>query len=207
VPACRAAAQEALPACTGIRYAGAQGDQGMRAIRRGAAPRLLPLMAALLMLAACGTTARGPRGVPGYESGARATSCVPYARARSGIDLAGDAWQWWEAASGRYDRSRTPRRGSVLVIARTSRLPQGHLAVVSRVVSDREIRVDHANWAPGGSATRGRVAREQPVIDVSPGGDWSVVRVWYPPVNGYGQTGYPAYGFVHPTARMAAAGA
>jgi surface antigen len=163
------------------------------------------LAAALLSLAACGTASRGPRGAPDYEAGGRATSCVPYARARSGIDLAGDAWQWWGAAEGRYDRSRTPRRGSVLVIARTSRLPQGHLAVVSRVVSAREIRVDHANWAPGGSATRGRVAREQPVVDVSPGGDWSVVRVWFPPVNDYGRTGYPAYGFVHPTTRMAAA--
>ena len=36
--------------------------------------------------------------------GAGGLSCVPYARARSGIALRGDAWQWWEAAEGRYAR-------------------------------------------------------------------------------------------------------
>src|ERR671917_606528 len=41
------------------------------------------------------------------------------------------------------------------------RLPQGHLAVVSRLVSAREVRVDHANWASG--AAKGQVARDQPV--------------------------------------------
>jgi hypothetical protein len=156
--------------------------------------RWVPLLP-LLSLAACAPT----RGVPGYDAGGRHLSCVPYARERSGIALAGDAWQWWEAAEGRFHRSRAPRPGSVLVLARTSRLPQGHLAVVSRVVSDREIRVDHANWAPGGSATRGRVARDQPVRDVSPRGDWSLVRVWYPQVNDYGRTAFPAFGFIHPS--------
>ena len=165
------------------------------------------LAAALLSLVACGSTrGTGPRGVPGYEAaGGRYLSCVPYARSRSGIQLAGDAWQWWGAAEGRYHRSRTPRPGSVLVLARTSRLPQGHLAVVSRVVSAREIRVDHANWAPGGAATRGRVARDQPVMDVSPGGDWSLVRVWYPRVNDYGRTVFPSYGFIHPERAIVAA--
>lgn len=163
----------------------------------------IPLLA--FLLAACGTS-RAPPGpsssrgaVPGYEAGASDLSCVPYARRRSGIALAGDAWQWWEAAAGRYDRGRAPRPGAVLVIQRTSRLPQGHVAVVTRLVSEREIRVDHANWAPGGSGARGRVARDQPVMDVSPRGDWSLVRVWYPRVNGFGATGFPAYGFVHPT--------
>jgi surface antigen len=143
----------------------------------------------LLLLAACGT-ARVP---PGDESGA--WSCVPYVRARTGIDLQGDAWTWWEAAAGRYERSRTPRPGSVLVLMRTSRLRQGHVAVVTRVVSAREIRVDHANWASG--AAKGRVARDQPVLDVSPGNDWSLVRVWYPRVKDYGATSYPSYGFIH----------
>lgn len=178
----------------------------MRARLRRAA-----LVAALLSLVAgCGST-RGtvrPHGVPGYDSaGALQLSCVPFARARSGIRLAGDAWQWWEAAAGRYDRSGAPRPGSVLVFARTARLPQGHLAVVARVVSAREIRVDHANWAPGGSGSRGRVARDQPVLDVSPRGDWSAVRVWYPPVGDYGRTVFPTHGFIHPATLTAAAAA
>ncbi len=150
----------------------------------------------LLALAGCGTS-RAPRiaGVPepgGFED----LSCVPYARARSGLSLRGDAWQWWDAAAGRYSRARRPEPGAVLVLGRGARLPQGHVAVVARVVSAREIRVDHANWASG--AAKGRVARDQPVMDVSGGNDWSVVRVWYPRAAGYGATAYAAHGFVGP---------
>jgi len=157
---------------------------------------------ALLALGACGTS-RAPRiaGVPepgGFED----MSCVPYARARSGLTLRGDAWQWWDAAAGRYARTRRPQPGAVLVIGRTSRLPQGHVAVVARVVGPREIRVDHANWAAG--AAKGRVARDQPVLDVSPGNDWSLVRVWYPRIGDYGATAFAAHGFVGP--RLAFAG-
>ena len=158
--------------------------------------RMIAMLGALA-LAACGSSGgSGPRsGVPGYAGGD--TSCVPYARARSGIDLQGDAWQWWDAAaqSGRYDRSRRPRVGSVLVFMRTQRNRSGHLAVVTRIVGPREIRVDHANWATG--RNRGRIARDQPVLDVSPNNDWSLVRVWYPPANGLGQTSFPTFGFIH----------
>jgi len=42
---------------------------------------------------------------------------------RSGIALRGDAWTWWDAAAGRYERGHAPRSGSVLVLSRTSRLP------------------------------------------------------------------------------------
>ncbi|TDH61486.1 CHAP domain-containing protein [Dankookia rubra] len=127
--------------------------------------------------------------------GAGGLSCVPYARAKSGIALRGDAWQWWDGAEGRYARGRVPRRGSVLVLMRTSRLPQGHLAVVTRLVSAREIRVDHANWASG--SAKGREARDQPVQDVSAANDWSLLRVWFPPVNDYGASHWPALGFIH----------
>jgi hypothetical protein len=151
-----------------------------------------PLLFAPLLLAACGTSRRAP---PQPLTGGADLSCVPYARSRSGLALRGDAWQWWEAAAGRYQRDRAPRPGSVLVLMRTSRLPQGHLSVVSQVVSAREIRVDHANWASG--AAKGRVARDQPVADVSPRNDWSLLRVWYPRVNDYGNSAYPAYGFIH----------
>ena len=128
--------------------------------------------------------------------------CAPYAREVSGIQIRGNANTWWGQAAGRYERGRAPRNGSVLVLTRTSRLPQGHLAVVSRVVSAREVRVDHANWASG--AARGRAARDQPVMDVSPANDWSLVRVWYPRINDWGASNYPAYGFVHPTRSLAA---
>lgn len=159
--------------------------------------RTLAFLAALL-LAACGSS-RAPPGTTADGSGQ--WSCVPYARARSGIALRGDAWTWWEAAAGRYERGRAPREGSVLVLARTSRMPQGHVAVVARVVSAREIRVDHANWASG--SAKGRAARNQPVVDVSPGNDWSLVRVWYPRINGLGASSHPSFGFVHPAAARA----
>lgn len=155
------------------------------------------MLALPLIAAGCGSTrGGGPRIAPSYESGS--SSCVPYARQRSGIGLRGDAWEWWGEAAGRYARDRSPGRGAVLVLARTSRLRSGHLSVVTRVVSSREIRVDHANWAAWGTGGRGMIARDQPVMDVSQDGDWSIVRVWYPRTDAYGITPFPAYGFIHP---------
>ncbi|MBE9604194.1 CHAP domain-containing protein [Acetobacteraceae bacterium H6797] len=123
-------------------------------------------------------------------------SCVPYARARSGILLQGDAWQWWGAAPAySYSRGSSPRVGSVMVIGRTSRMRDGHVSVVTRIISDREIRVDHANWASG--SAKGRIARDQRVVDVSPRNDWSLVRVYYPPINDLGTSNYPVLGFVY----------
>ncbi len=89
-----------------------------------------------------------------------------------------------------------PAAGSVLVLDRTARLRDGHLSVVSRVLGPREIRVGHANWDSG--AGKGREALDQPVLDVSPGNDWTLVRVWYPPAGALGVTSYPARGFVFP---------
>lgn len=165
--------------------------------------RELLFLGAIGALTGCGTsrvpdTARPD--VPGLGPDVN-LSCVPYARQRSGIQLTGDAWQWWHAAAGRYQRARAPEPGGVLVLARTRRLASGHVSVVRRLVSAREIRVDHANWASG--RLRGRVAEDQPVLDVSPGNDWSLVRVWYPRINALGNTAFPAHGFILP--RMAVA--
>jgi surface antigen len=149
-----------------------------------------------LLAVRCSTSRGGGRPVRGYEGGG-GQSCVPFARQRSGIALQGDAWQWWTEAEGRYARGGSPRAGSVLVFARTARLRTGHLSVVSRVISAREIRVDHANWAPAGTSARGMIARDQPVQDLSDAGDWSALRVWYPPSDQFGVTTYPAWGFIH----------
>jgi surface antigen len=127
--------------------------------------------------------------------------CVPYARQVSGIDLRGDAWTWWGNAAGHYERGKKPRPGAVLVFRKTRALPRGHVSVVTRILGAREILITHANWGST-SDTRGQVATDVRVIDVSPGNDWSELRVW----NGsdFGRD-YPAAGFIYPVATSAGA--
>lgn len=119
-------------------------------------------------------------------------SCVPYARAVSGIALDGDAPAWWREAKGRYPRSHEPEPGAVLVFKPHGAMRDGHLAVVTELVSPRQIEVTQSNWLPH------RIERDQPVIDVSQNNDWSEVRVWYEPVHEMGRTIYPTYGFILP---------
>ncbi len=97
--------------------------------------------------------------------------CVPFARMVSGLSLRGNAKTWWERAKGRYMRSQEPKVGAVMAFAASRAMPKGHVAVVSAVISDREILVVHANWL------RGQVTLDDRVIDVSENGDWSRVRV------------------------------
>jgi CHAP domain len=127
--------------------------------------------------------------MPGKPSGA--ANCALYARAETGVALFGSAGAWWDEAEGRYQRGRTPEIGAILVFKRTSRIPSGHVAVVTKLVSANEILVDQANWY------RGRVNRGMSVVDTSPGHDWTSVAV----VDlGSGKPGrdYPAYGFIYP---------
>ena len=120
--------------------------------------------------------------------------CVPFARAASGIEIKGNAANWWDAASGVYARGQAPEVGSVLNFRSTRGMRLGHVAVVTRVVSDREIEIDHANWA-GPGASKGGVSRGMSVIDVSPDNSWSQVRVTLGD-DRYGSI-YPTYGFIY----------
>ncbi|MBI5163890.1 MAG: CHAP domain-containing protein [Magnetospirillum sp.] len=126
-----------------------------------------------------------------------ALSCVPYARSASGINLQGDAWEWWHAAAGVYQRGNMPQGGAVLVFARQGTMVRGHVSVVAQVVSPRMVLVDHANWSPAGAGDRGRVEQAVPVLDVSTANDWSAVRVWYTPANDFGNRVYSTQGFVY----------
>ena len=103
----------------------------------------LVLCVALLALTGCASTE--PRS-GGAATGNVPLECAPFARALSGIELRGAAADWWPQAEGRYHRAQTPALGSVLVFRRSARLPDGHVVVVSGVLSDREILVTHANW-------------------------------------------------------------
>ena len=113
--------------------------------------------------------------------------CVPFARAVSGVDIRGNAKTWWAQAKGMYERGREPQVGAVMAFAASRAMPKGHVAVVSKVVSDREILVDQANWE------RDRVTLDTLVVDVSATGDWSAVKVANPngtlgrvnPINGF----------------------
>jgi surface antigen len=152
--------------------------------------RLCPILL-LLALAGCGSgSPDGNARLGDYVGGPVSMECAPFARALSGVRLWGDAADWWPEASGRYARGETPSVGSVLVLRRSGRLPSGHVAVVSRVVGRREILVTQANWV------HGRVSEDQPVIDVSEDNDWSLVRLWWPPVAQMGTAEYAAYGFI-----------
>ena len=116
--------------------------------------------------------------------------CVPFARTASGINLQGDARTWWGKAEGRYDRGNAPQIGSVMAFRATRNMPLGHVAMVSELVSPREIKVDHANWS------RNEVSLRMAVIDVSARNDWSSVRVESRP-DSFGRV-YPITGFIYP---------
>lgn len=118
--------------------------------------------------------------------------CVPFARQASGIDLYGNAHTWWNQAEGRYDRGHEPRVGAVLAFAASRSMPVGHVAMVSKVVNEREVLLTHANWS-----YRGGIERNVRAIDVSANNDWTDVRVWYGPIGNLGLRSNAARGFIY----------
>jgi surface antigen len=122
--------------------------------------------------------------------------CVPYARRVSGISIYGDAHTWWDQAEGRYARGKSPRVGAVMAFPAYGNMRLGHVATVSQIVDSRTVLLRHANWSPI-NGTRGQIEDNVRAIDVSPGNDWSEVRVWYAPLGGLGTTHYPVQGFIY----------
>ena len=118
--------------------------------------------------------------------------CAPFAREVSGIEIFGNANTWWNQAAGRYDRGHEPRVGAVLSFASSRAMPVGHVAMVSKIVNDREVLLTHANWS-----YRGGVERNVRAIDVSPNNDWTDVRVWYGPIGDLGLRSNPTNGFIY----------
>jgi surface antigen len=122
-------------------------------------------------------------------------SCVPFARAESGIILTGNAASWWDEAQGRYARGNAPEPGSVLNFRANGAMHLGHVAVVRDVVNSRQIDIDQANWwGPGGG--HGVISRNVSVVDVSPHNDWTAVRVALGHSGSFGSV-YPTYGFIY----------
>ncbi len=159
--------------------------------------RLTLRLAALLLLAACAAPPARRAAIPApsplnpYLAG-RPSSCVPFARVVSGIDIHGDAWTWWPQAAGHYARGGEPAVGAVLALKRSPSLPLGHVAVVAEVQDRRDIMVTQANW--GGN---GEIDDRQPVQDISTANDWTEVR-FMNRIGTYGRP-YAAFGFIYRT--------
>jgi surface antigen len=157
------------------------------------------LTIASLAIAACAAPAGARTIIESSASGVSASrelpaflQCVPYARELTGIDIYGDAHTWWKQAEGRYSRGRTPRTGAVMAFRPFANSQLGHVAAVSRVIDSRTVLLRHANWS-----VPGRIEDNVQAVDVSPGNDWSEVRVWYAPTGGLGTTRWPVAGFIY----------
>jgi surface antigen len=116
--------------------------------------------------------------------------CVPYAREISHVELTGNAFLWWAKAAGRYARGTAPEQGAVLNFRSISRMPLGHVAVVTAVLDSRTILVTQANWI------RGTITNDVTVQDVSANNDWSQVEVELGDSSKWGAS-YPTYGFIY----------
>jgi surface antigen len=130
------------------------------------------LAARFALVVSCGLMTATPAAAQFWQ-------CVTFARSVSGIEIRGNANTWWSQAEGRYERGH-------------SRMRVGHVAMVSKVVSDREVLLTHANWS-----RRGAVETNVRAVDVSDAGDWSMVKVWYGPQGGLGTSAYPTKGFIY----------
>lgn len=127
------------------------------------------------------------------DRGQAPLECVPFARDHSGVKIFGDAYTWWDQAAAKYQRASTPQNGAVMVLSGYAGPERGHVAVVQKIVSSREIRIDHANWLDDGG-----IYINDPVADVSADNDWSAVRVFNIQTGAWGGNIYPVKGFILP---------
>ena len=127
-----------------------------------------------------------------HHHGHAVLQCAPYAREVSGIDLHGRAADWWGQAEGVYARGTTPREGAVLAFRSTHSMRAGHVATVAKVVDDRHVLLNHANWS-----RPGMIEHEALAEDVSANGDWSEVRVYFAPIGKLGLRSSPTFGFIY----------
>lgn len=116
--------------------------------------------------------------------------CAPFARMISGINIFGNAGTWWAQAAGKFARGSLPKVGSVMAFIPTAKMRIGHVAMVSKVVGEREVLLTHANWS-----RRGKVETNVRAVDVSAAGDGSKVKVWY--AGAMGTSTYPVKGFIY----------
>ena len=163
--------------------------------------RFLPFAALALMSVAASVEARTAIDTDDITGGGGTElppylQCVPYARQVSGIQIYGDAHTWWDQAEGRYRRGNQPKVGAVMAFRPYAKMQLGHVAAVSQIIDSRTVLLKHANWSPI-DGRRGQIEDNVRAIDVSPGNDWSEVRVWFDPIQGLGTTHWPVEGFIY----------
>lgn len=113
--------------------------------------------------------------------------CVPFARERSGVAIRGNANTWWKQAAGEFVRVKAPAVGAVIVM----KTRRGHVAVVTKIVDNRTVIIDHANWL-----SNGQIYLDQPMMDVSANNDWSKVVIWHPTLGQFGKRALGVSGFI-----------
>jgi surface antigen len=121
----------------------------------------------------------------------RVIQCVAFAKQDAGIEISGNARDWWSNAAGVYQRGQRPEVGSVLSFRANGRMPLGHVAVVASVTDSRTITIDQSHWNSRG------ITRDIEVKDVSEDNDWSAVRVQLAHEGAFGSI-YPTHGFIYP---------
>ena len=126
-----------------------------------------------------------------YGYGAHVIQCVAFAKQDAGIEISGNARDWWSNAAGIYERGARPESGSVLSFRANGRMPLGHVAVVSGIHDSRTIEIDQSHWNSRG------ITRDIEVKDVSENNDWSAVRVQLGHNGAFGSI-YPTHGFIYP---------
>jgi hypothetical protein len=126
-----------------------------------------------------------------HAASSHVIQCVAFARSASDVVLTGNAVNWWQNAKGIYARGTAPEVGSVLSFRANSRMPLGHVAVVTQIVDSRAVLIDQSHWHANG------ISRDVSVIDVSQNNDWSAVRVAIGHRGTFGSI-YPTNGFIYP---------
>lgn len=167
--------------------------------------RLFVVAACAIALTACASIPNDPGPITRHAPGARPSinyssaplQCVPFARRASGVSIFGDAHTWWGQAKSKYETTDEPEKGAVMVMkGRNDSDDRGHVAVVRKLLNDRQITVDHANWS-----NKGEIQTDTPVLDVSSSNDWSRVRVWNVEGGHFGGHVYSVQGFILPERR------
>jgi hypothetical protein len=167
--------------------------------------RLAAIALSAAALSACASSPKTIGPLTHHAAGARPTvdysqpplQCVPFARRASGVNIYGDAHTWWDQAEDKFKTDDEPRTGAVIVLrGRNDSTTRGHVAVVRKLLTDRQITVDHANWG-----NKGEIQKDTPVMDVSHSNDWSQVRVWNVEGGHFGGHVYSVQGFVLPQKR------